>query len=84
MRGVSSRRQLPKGARFEQVIDLFELPPEVVERTVLWCGGTGDPNWADGWMPLARLVQRPYPSHETHLSSCPATMVVIVAERREP
>lgn len=80
---VSRRRRLPDGARFAHVSDLYELPAEILARTVVWCGGSGDPNRASGWIEAERMCQRPAPMHETNLSNVPSSMVVVVAERRE-
>lgn len=73
-------RRLPKGARFAQVTELFDMAAEDVEHTMIWLGG--EHSWSSGWMQLASLLRRPYPSHEAHLSSCPSSMVVVVRDER--
>lgn len=64
-----------------QVTDLYALPPDVLARTVVWCGGSGDPNWSTGWIEAERLCRRPAPVHETSFANVPSGMVVVVAER---
>lgn len=68
-------RRLPEGGIFMQVSDLFALPPEDTDRMSLWLGGKSR---YTGWMPVSRLVARPHPIREAHLSSCPSSMVVVV------
>lgn len=79
---ASQRRRLPDGARFAEVSELFALPPEIVERIVVWLGGSGSYEYASGWMRLDTLLTQS--AHASHLCSCPASMVVVVAERSEP